>query len=477
MKLVRSAFTESILSLIVAATFVLTITFTVILLAPTPEPPAVSVSHVAEVHNNPNMASQHGLVRVISSVEPSFAEDESWVRNILFEVTLAATLSIEPANVRVFGPELATVAQLNVNENQSEDASESIEPNSTATISGIEAFSNAQVFTINEGLDNSSFVETIAGLEILSLEVAAIRTPNGEWAVYQREKTFWTGWRLQALLAFGLSMIALFPIAWLAGNRLSQPLRDLAALADGSQLGQDLRPKSFGGPKEIRTAADALVNMHSRLKEDAAQRSRVVAALAHDLRTPLTSLRVRIETVAQDNALEKMAFDIRRMDQMIQDMMMYAKGIDKAPAKERLDLQKIVASCLEDANMQSAIKRTGALDAIWICGHGLSIQRAINNLLVNAIKYGTNPGILVAEKGNRAQIIVSNDCENLAESDLTRLLEPFERGEQSRNRDTGGTGLGLFIARDIAQFHRGSLSMRNVDGGIEVILDLPMADA
>ena len=80
-------------------------------------------------------------------------------------------------------------------------------------------------------------------------------------------------------------------------------------------------------PKEIRTAADALVNMHSRLKEDAAQRSRVVAALAHDLRTPLTSLRVRIETVAKDNALEKMAFDIRRMDQMIQDMMMYAKGI------------------------------------------------------------------------------------------------------------------------------------------------------
>lgn len=474
--LVRSAFTESILSLIVAAAFVLTITFTVILLAPTPEPPVISVSDVAEVHTNPDLASQRGLVKLTSDVEPSFADDEGLVRQLIFEIILATTLAIEPADVRVFGPKSATVGQLNVTINDDENSSNSTEPNALIPFSGSEKNSNSQILANVARLKSSNLLETLAGLKTRSMEAAAILSPSGEWAVYKRENIFWTGWRLHALLAFGLSMIALLPIAWLAGNRLSQPLRDLAKLADGSQLGQDLKPEPFGGPKEIRAAADALVNMHGRLKADAAQRTRVVAALAHDLRTPLTSLRVRIETVAQGQTLAKMTFDIHRMEQMIQDMMLYAKGIDKAPTKARLDLQRIVARCLDDVNMKSTINRSGTIESIWVWGHGLSIQRAIHNLLENAIKYGTHPGIRVAKKGNRAQIVVSNHCEYLVESDLTRLLEPFERGEQSRNRDTGGMGLGLSIAHDIARFHRGSLSIRNVDGGVEVILDLPLVD-
>ncbi len=480
MKQNRSAITEATLALIIAAGTVMAITFTVILLLPAPEPQAVNVSDVAEAYANPNALSELDLYQYSTPTEPIYSINDELTRIQLLELTLASKLAITPEDVRVYVPEMATFSEDGMRIGMSEGGLSAVmEQISTSELPDTELMSNVRVIQLDEELSNN-FVSTLADLDVFSLEVVAIKKAEHEWIVFKRKYSFWTGWRLQVFFAIGLSTIALIPIAWVAGNRLSQPLRDLAILADGSQLGEALPAVSIGGVQEIRSAADALFNMHRRLRIDAAQRTRVVAALAHDLRTPLTSLRVRIETAVSEEARAKMAYDIIRMEQMIQDMLLYAKGVDKAPDMTQLNLQTIISSCLDDVRNQVAVVRSGLLDPVWIRGHEMSIQRVINNLLVNAIQYGNNVCLNVELKSKNVVITISNDGDCLPERDLVRLLEPFERGEQSRNRDTGGTGLGLSIADEIMQVHQGSLVLKNrkvhgADDGIDAVLEIPLS--
>ena len=464
-------------SLIAAAGSVIIITFAVILSVPASEPRAVSVSNVVDAYKDSNNAPEHGLRRHETDKEPTFNDDSGLARNTLLEFTLAAKLSLRASDVRVFGPKAQAVAHLSIGSDVKEGLIENLESKPISSFTGIQPFSNAKMLAIDERFISSGLIDKLANLEVLSLEVAAIKTSNNNWLVFTRVKPFWTGWRLQAVLAFGLSMIVLLPISLIAGNRLSQPLRDLANLANGSQLNNDLQSISVGGAQEVRSAAEALINMHRRIRAEVAQRERVVAALAHDIRTPLTSLRVRVETAVSENKRDKFVFDIWRMEQMIQDMMIYARGIGKAPDLQLLDLQVIVATCLDDARMQTAVKRHGTTEPVWVLGEALSLQRALSNLLENAIKYGRNPVATVNVDNEKVFLIISNESEMILDTDLSRLLDPFERGEQSRNRDTGGTGLGLAIVNDIVKLHDGSLTMKKTVDGVEVIIELPLAKA
>ncbi|SFU95965.1 Signal transduction histidine kinase [Pseudoduganella namucuonensis] len=276
---------------------------------------------------------------------------------------------------------------------------------------------------------------------------------------------------IYTILPFVLSMVGL---AFLVTRMTMRPLKRLAQAA--RDLGDDFNrpPLALRGAGEIRQATAAFNAMQARIRQYIFQRTQMLAAITHDLQTPLTRMRLRLEKVADEDLREKLLGDLSATQQMVKEGLELARSMDSTETMQALDLDSLldsVCSDAADAGQDVALKGRAAMA---LMARPLAIRRCLVNLLDNAVKYGHSASVTVERMAGAARISIRDGGPGIAVDQLAKVFEPFYRIESSRSRASGGTGLGLTIARNIAEQHGASLALANhPDGGLEVVLVVP----
>ena len=285
------------------------------------------------------------------------------------------------------------------------------------------------------------------------------------------------GNRLQGFLVWqtlSLYLLLLVPIMLIA-YRAARPLRDLTRAARANPALRDAEPLEEEGPSDVRDLIAAFNAYRSRIATMLSDKDRMLGAVGHDLRTPLASLRVRVEQVEDDVLRDKMVASIEEMTAMLSDILALARSGAGTEAVERMPLRELIGELAADYQERGKDVSVGAIADVAVLARPMLLKRALRNLADNALAYGQRGRLSVTAESGRAHIIVSDDGPGLTEEQIRTLVEPFARGEQSRNRATGGAGLGLSIARDIAEGEGGSLTLRNRSGGgLDAIIELPV---
>ncbi len=273
----------------------------------------------------------------------------------------------------------------------------------------------------------------------------------------------------------GLFLASIALLAYLVARMTTRPLKQLAQAAN--DLGRDINhpPLVQKGSSEIRQASAAFNAMQARIAEHIAQRTQMLAAITHDLQTPLTRLRLRLEKVPDLELRDKLVGDLSSMQEMVREGLDLARSMDSSEPMQPLDLDSLLDSvCADAADAGQEVTLQGQT-SMSLMARPMALQRCLINLIDNAVKYGRYAHVQVERMGtNAARIHVRDGGLGIAPDLLLKVFEPFYRLESSRSRDSGGTGLGLTIARNIAEQHGGSLSLANHrEGGLEVSLILP----
>lgn len=278
------------------------------------------------------------------------------------------------------------------------------------------------------------------------------------------------------LLPLGvMAVIVVLACVW-AVRRVTAPLGVVTQAAE--RLGRNVNapPIPETGTREMRQAAHAFNEMQARLQRLLRNRTTMLAALSHDLRTPLTLLRLRIEGLPDSEERERMLASIATLDAMIDATLDFARGTTAPEAWRRTDLAALLGSIVDDmTDAGLPVTLAPAEPVVLECQPG-ALRRAITNLLDNAVKYGTVARVSLQAAPDAVRIVVDDDGPGIPEPDLQKVFEPFHRLEESRSRETGGTGLGLAIAQTIAETHGGAITLANrPGGGLRAILTLPRA--
>ena len=299
--------------------------------------------------------------------------------------------------------------------------------------------------------------------------------PEGQWLSFATalpdtgpgvSRQFLISMAVMAIIMLGVSI-------WVVG-RVTSPLASLAAAAD--MLGKDMGavPLPETGTIEVRQASRAFNDMQVRLRNLIENRTRLLAAISHDLRTPLTLLRLRTESVEDQNEREKMLATITEMNSMIDATLTFARDESIAEPRRPSDLAALLQSVTDD--MRDAglpVSMEPAQPLVYEC-RPAALKRALTNLIDNAVKYGKSARIAIEATPVAIEITIDDQGPGIPAAELKRVLEPFYRVEQSRSRDTGGVGLGLAIALSAIHALGGELILSNrPTGGLRAKLSLP----
>lgn len=276
------------------------------------------------------------------------------------------------------------------------------------------------------------------------------------------------------ILELGLLTIMLGIVLYAMTRTITRPLADLATAADAVGRGTTIQPLQERGARELKRATRAFNAMQERLNRYLDSRTRVLAAMSHDLRTPITRLRLRVESIEDEALRTRCVEDLDEMTRMVRGALSIFRGLNDEEPPVPVDINALLA---ELQRRYAEVNATVAIEgraAAPLTGKPLALKRCLGNLVDNALKYGERATIAVTDSADELTIRVLDAGPGIPEAELERVFEPFYRLESSRNRTTGGTGLGLSIARDVAQAHSGSLTLANrSDGGLEARLVLP----
>ena len=303
---------------------------------------------------------------------------------------------------------------------------------------------------------------------------ASVRQADGRWATVEPPRGLLSPWQQRVLLALAISMLLLAPLVWWMARRLTRPIRVFAAAADRLGADPEAEPLTPSGPSEVRTAIHAFNDMQASLRDHMRRRTQTVAAIAHDLRTPLTRLRFRAEQ-APEGVRDRMAADIEEMDALIAQAMAYVRGEATPDRRERFDLDALAAACAEGFSETGAAVTFDGGGELAVEADPAALRRALGNLIANAVKYGGIARVKAFARDGRAVILIEDDGPGLPDDELEAVFEPFQRAERSRSRETGGAGLGLTVARQAARAHGGDVTLSNrSEGGLVASLHLPL---
>lgn len=269
-------------------------------------------------------------------------------------------------------------------------------------------------------------------------------------------------------LTLGVSLIAVLAVGLLFVRRLTRPLSELAQAARAAGRGDRSVRIAERGAREMRDAAAAFNAMQAEIARFEAERSRTLAAVGHDLRTPITSLRIRAEML-EDKAREPMVRTLDEMTVMANGLVALARGDGEVEEKQRVDLGKLLRRLCDECGAKLRVDG----DAV-VLGRPVALTRAFGNLIDNAIRYGHTARIRVTGREKEVLIEIEDDGPGIPPERLGYMFEPFVRGDSSRSSETGGAGLGLSIARQIIRAHGGAIDMANLETrGLRVSIVLP----
>ena len=302
-----------------------------------------------------------------------------------------------------------------------------------------------------------------------------VRLRDGQWvrisAVHEADTPALPNELIAQLL---ITLIMVIAVVMIAVRQATKPLQQLANAADtlGSDL--DAPPLTENGPTETRRAAQAFNRMQARIKRLVDERARALAAVSHDLRTPLTRLRLRAELVIDERLREQMAADLDSMAAMIDATLDYLRGLQDSEALRPIDMNALLQSLAEDAAVLGKSISVEGLALAPYSGRLSGLRRALQNLIDNAVKYGHGAQLRIEDAADALRLIVEDAGPGIAPAELSRVSEPYYRPDASRSRATGGVGLGLSIVKDIALMHGGELLLANrPQGGLSATLILP----
>jgi signal transduction histidine kinase len=302
---------------------------------------------------------------------------------------------------------------------------------------------------------------------------AAWRQPDGQWLRVEPAAAF-EPWRWFVLLWLVVSAVAVAPFAWALAHRFARPIRAFAAAAE--RLGRDPRapPLELKGPGEIAEAAAAFNTMQARLNRYVDVRTTVMSAVAHDLRTPLMRLALRLEA-APDDLRRGCESDIRDMEGLVSTALAYVRETSQPPVRRPLDLRSLAETVVDDLADRGEAVTLAPGEPVVLNANPAAIKAMVSNLVMNAVKYAGGAQVSLALAEGHAVLAVRDRGPGIPADDLEHVFEPFFRGERSRNRDTGGIGLGLPSARAVARAHGGDVELANrPDGGLVATISLPV---
>ncbi|MCV3273075.1 ATP-binding protein [Roseobacter sinensis] len=272
------------------------------------------------------------------------------------------------------------------------------------------------------------------------------------------------------LLILALSLAALLAVGLIFVRRLTRPLTDLADAARAAGRGDRMAKVNAGGPREIRDAAAAFNDMQARIARFDAERMQMLAAVGHDLRTPITSLRIRAEMLEPEDG-DPMIRTLDEMTVMADGLVAYARGTGESEPLREVDLGQVLQRACAERDLSFA-----AGESALVRGRPVALGRAIGNLIDNALQYGHAARVAMTCDADMAVITIDDDGPGIREDKLAEVFDPFVRGDDSRNMHTGGAGLGLAIVRDVVAAHGGTVTLSNLPAaGLRATIRLPLS--
>lgn len=284
-------------------------------------------------------------------------------------------------------------------------------------------------------------------------------------------------WALTGLFALGLSLIAVAVVVALLVRRITKPVKALAAGADALGRGEAVQPLALTGAREIQQAVTAFNRMNDRLQRFVRDRLVILGALSHDLRTPLTSLRLRAEFITDDEIRARILETLREMEEMTEVTLDFVREEAKQEDSRPVDLGALVESLCDDMRELGKAVACEPGERFVLACRPVALRRALRNLIENAVAYagGCHLSWQVDDAG--LTICIDDDGPGIPEDRIDDLFKPFVRLETSRSRETGGVGMGLAIARMIIRAHGGDIRLENrLQGGLRAAVHLPGAD-
>jgi signal transduction histidine kinase len=331
---------------------------------------------------------------------------------------------------------------------------------------------DAQPVNLNPESWYARYFEERAGMRIH----AAVMLGDGTWitaeSTYPPRATTWFTRLLRNLaIVDGVMLVLLF----FAVRLVTRPLSVLAGAAE--ELGRNIErpPLPETGTVELARASRALNTMQDRLKRYVDTRVKALGAMSHDLKTPITRMRLRAEMLEDAELRTRFIRDLDAMQEMVGSTLDYMRGLsDGGEDLCPIDLNALISSLKQDAEEAGHTVTVAGASPGPVMGRAQALKRCLQNLLDNALAYGQRADITVRDVGRTVNVAIADRGPGIPESDIERVFDPFYRVEGSRNRNSGGSGLGLSIARNIAQAHGGVVQLRNLpQGGLEATLVLP----
>lgn len=303
----------------------------------------------------------------------------------------------------------------------------------------------------------------------------AVEQPGRGWLVMRAPwpRSEWPIIRQLIMQTLILYVIVLLPVLW-GSRRISRPLQSLASAAQRFRPGEPQSPLEEQGPQDVRSVIAAFNALRLRVTAMLDEKDQMLGAIGHDLRTPLAALRVRVESVDDDSDRARMIETIEEMNRTLDDILSLARlGRPSEPVSET-DLTALVEAVVEDFK---AIGKPVALEEtarIIAPARPSLMRRAVQNLIENAVKYGTSADVRIVTAAGTVSIIIADKGPGIPPDQIDAVFDPFTRLETSRNRDTGGVGLGLALARAIVREAGGDITLENrPEGGLNAIISLP----
>jgi two-component system OmpR family sensor kinase len=304
---------------------------------------------------------------------------------------------------------------------------------------------------------------------------AALRQPDGSWRVVAPQRQLVAPWQQRNMIVLTVSFLVVMPLAWWFARRLASPISAFARAAERLGRDPDAPPLSIRGSTEVLAAAAAFNLMQERLNRYVSNRTTMIGAIAHDLRTPLTRLRFRIEA-APDELKAKLSGDLDEMEAMVASTLAFVQDATRPVERTKLEISSLVETVMDEAaetGRDAAVERA---ERAVVDGDPIALKRLVTNLVDNALKFGSSARGRVFAEAGMAIVEVDDNGPGVPEGDIERAFEPFHRLETSRSRETGGAGLGLAVVRAIARGHGGEVTLQNrPEGGLRARVCLPLA--
>jgi two-component system osmolarity sensor histidine kinase EnvZ len=255
-----------------------------------------------------------------------------------------------------------------------------------------------------------------------------------------------------------------------------RPIRRLAIAAERFGTGRDVPFFKIEGAREVRQAAKAFIDMRDRIQRQIQQRTAMLAGVSHDLRTPITRMKLQLEMMPKSGDTQGLKDDLGDMERMIEAYLQFAKG-DGDEQPQRTDLMAMIQKLAAPLNRDQTrlYFHQDSMEPLWLLLRPVAFERCLNNIFGNALTYGRQAWVQVQKLDDMVEICCDDDGPGLNPAQYEEVFKPFVRGESSRNKKTGGVGLGLPIAQEIVMAHGGRIWLdQSPRGGLRVVIDLPL---